>query len=159
MGYCPNKNLKEFKDKLTEFGAETKLVIDTEIYEGFPSRNLRKWFETKKKFNELHDSNWNIANKLSKYFSLIKIKEDVLYYQTNIKFDIIYFDAFSPEKQAEMWSEEILNKMFDFLKCGGFLVTYCAKGIIKRRLQKVGFKIISLPGPTGKREMTMAMKK
>lgn len=113
----------------------------------------------KKKFNELHDSNWNIANKLSKYFSLIKIKEDVLYYQTNIKFDIIYFDAFSPEKQAEMWSEEILNKMFDFLKCGGFLVTYCAKGIIKRRLQKVGFKIISLPGPTGKREMTMAMKK
>ena len=80
-------------------------------------------------------------------------------YQTNIKFDIIYFDAFSPEKQAEMWSEEILNKMFDFLKCGGFLVTYCAKGIIKRRLQKVGFKIISLPGPTGKREMTMAMKK
>ena len=63
------------------------------------------------------------------------------------------------ESESEEKAEEILNKMFDFLKCGGFLVTYCAKGIIKRRLQKVGFKIISLPGPTGKREMTMAMKK
>jgi len=57
IGGSPSKifHLKEFKDKLTEFGAETKLVIDTEIYEGFPSRNLRKWFQTKKKFNELID--------------------------------------------------------------------------------------------------------
>jgi tRNA U34 5-methylaminomethyl-2-thiouridine-forming methyltransferase MnmC len=57
-----------------------------------------------------------------------------------------------------MWSEEILKKMFTFLKKNGFLVTYCAKGIIKRKLKEVGFKVISLPGPIGKREMTMAMK-
>ena len=112
----------------------------------------------KKKFIDLHDSNWNSLNKLSEYFNLMKIKKDILDYKTNLKFDIIFFDAFSPEKQAEMWSEEILKKMFSFLKKNGFLVTYCAKGIIKRKLKEVGFKVISLPGPIGKREMTMAMK-
>ena len=112
----------------------------------------------KKKFIDLHDSNWNSLNKLSEYFNLMKIKKDILDYKTNLKFDIIFFDAFSPEKQAEMWSEEILKKMFTFLKKKGFLVTYCAKGIIKRKLKEVGFKVISLPGPIGKREMTMAMK-
>ena len=74
------------------------------------------------------------------------------------KFDIIYFDAFSPEKQTEMWTTEVFEKCFDLLNKDGFLVTYCAKGIFRRTLNCVGFEVISLNGPPGKRQMTRANK-
>ena len=76
----------------------------------------------------------------------------------NIKYDIIYFDAFSPSKQTDIWEENILRKMHNLLKKNGSLVTYCAKGIIKRRMKKIGFNVIILDGPPGKRQMTRGKK-
>ena len=73
-------------------------------------------------------------------------------------YDVIYFDAFSPRSQPELWDESVLEKMFLLLKKNGFLVTYCSKGVVKRKLKKIGFVIDSLPGPPGKREMTFAKK-
>ena len=64
-----------------------------------------------------------------------------------------------PEKQSEMWSKEVLSKCYHFLKPKGFLVTYCAKGVVKRTLKEVGFLVESLDGPPGKREMIRAIKK
>ncbi len=77
-------------------------------------------------------------------------------YNTIIKFDIIYFDAFSPKKQPEMWSPEIFKKIYNLLNKDGFMVTYCANGNFRRTLKEIGFEVISLDGPPGKRQMTRA---
>ena len=72
--------------------------------------------------------------------------------------DLIYYDAFGPRVQPELWSLEVFQKMFDWLSPGGVFVTYCAKGQVKRDLKSAGFLVESLPGPPGKREMTRAIK-
>ncbi len=76
----------------------------------------------------------------------------------NEYFDLIYFDAFGPRVQPEMWTLEVFLKMVETLSNGGCLVTYCAKGEVKRSLKAAGFIVESLPGPPGKREMTRALK-
>ena len=74
------------------------------------------------------------------------------------EYDLVYFDAFSPETQPELWSETIFNKLALSMKAGGILVTYCAKGSVKRALKQAGFSVEGLPGPPGKREITRALK-
>jgi tRNA U34 5-methylaminomethyl-2-thiouridine-forming methyltransferase MnmC len=80
-------------------------------------------------------------------------------YNTDERYDVIYFDAFAPDKQPELWSKEIFLKLYNLMNEGGILVTYCAKGQVKRILKEVGYKLEELPGPQGKREMTRAIKK
>ena len=76
-----------------------------------------------------------------------------------LSFDVIYFDAFAPEKQPEMWSQELFNRLYVLLNEGGILTTYCAKGVIRRMLQAAGFTVERLPGPPGgKREILRARK-
>ena len=75
------------------------------------------------------------------------------------RFDLVYFDAFAPSAQPELWSEDIFQSLFDAMHSGGALVTYCAKGVVKRTLKKVGFEVEALPGPPRKREMTRAWKR
>ena len=107
----------------------------------------------------LHESKWEETCEINNNFTLTKNNISVADYTTNIKFDIIYYDAFSPEKQPELWDESIFKKMHHFLKEDGFLVTYCAKGIVRRTLRTVDFEVISLDGPPGKRQMTRANRK
>ena len=107
----------------------------------------------------LHNCTWEEKHKISDYFSITKNNVSLEKYKTTVKFDIIYFDAFSPEKQAELWTDIIFKKMFCLLKDDGFLVTYCAKGVVRRTLKAVGFEVISLDGPPGKRQMTRANRK
>ena len=73
-------------------------------------------------------------------------------------FDLIYFDAFGAQNQPELWTEEIFEKMFQAIRPDGILVTYCAKGSVRRAMQSVGFMVERLPGPPGKREMLRATK-
>jgi len=73
-------------------------------------------------------------------------------------FDLIYFDAFAPSAQAELWKQPFLEKMYQALRPEGILTTYCAQGAFKRALKAVGFVVEPLPGPKGKREMTRAIK-
>ena len=107
---------------------------------------------------KLHECNWETENKIHDFFKLTKNKITLENYTSNTKFDIIYFDAFSPEKQPQLWTAEIFKNMHNLLKEDGFLVTYCAKGIVRRTLKAVGFEVISLDGPPGKRQMTRANK-
>ena len=107
---------------------------------------------------KLHTTKWEKKCKINEFFSLTKFNTDLENYTSDTKFDIIYFDAFSPEKQPELWTNTIFMKMHNYLKEGGFLVTYCAKGIVKRTMKSVGFEIIVLDGPPGKRQMTRANK-
>lgn len=109
-------------------------------------------------FNALHDAVWEKTVSISPSFSLKKQQKNFLDITDKDAFDIIYYDAFAPNTQPELWTEEIFEKMFTALKPGGFLVTYCAKGQVKRNLKAVGFVLECLPGPPGKREMTRALK-
>jgi tRNA U34 5-methylaminomethyl-2-thiouridine-forming methyltransferase MnmC len=74
-------------------------------------------------------------------------------------FDLVYFDAFAPSAQPELWTQEVFQSLYDAMNLGGALVTYCAKGSVKRTLKKVGFQVEALPGPPRKREMTRAWKR
>lgn len=86
--------------------------------------------------------------------------EDLRNFKTDApSFDLIYFDAFAPSAQPELWSEEVFQAMYESLLPGGALVTYCAKGVVKRTMKSVGFDIEALPGPPRKREMTRAWKR
>jgi tRNA U34 5-methylaminomethyl-2-thiouridine-forming methyltransferase MnmC len=111
-------------------------------------------------YKKIHSSSWEKMNEISAFFALKKIKNQLQNLELEKEsFDIIYYDAFGPRAQDEMWSVELFQKMYDSLKVGRFLVTYCAKGQVKRNMKEVGFTIEPLPGPPGKREMTRAWKK
>lgn len=112
-------------------------------------------------YKAIHAAEWNKMTRISDTFSINKILCDFTAPQTVIPqgMDIVYFDAFAPEKQPEMWSVDVLKKVFDAMNPGGILTTYCAKGEIRRRLQSVGFIMERLPGPpNGKREILRATK-
>ena len=109
-------------------------------------------------FLKIHDSSWEEEIKLSEFFTIKKINFDFNKICFKEKYDLVYFDAFSPSKQADMWNEANFQKLFNCINNKGILITYCAKGIVKRTLKKVGFDTTPLPGPEGKREITLASK-
>ncbi len=109
-------------------------------------------------FRRLHQCAWNRTAKLSEHFSLRKKQIRLEAYRPTESFDLIYFDAFAPQAQPELWTERILSLMYKALNPDGIFVTYCAKGDFKRTLKKVGFEVERLEGPPGKREMTRGWK-
>lgn len=109
-------------------------------------------------YDELIRCDWEIHNQLTTHFSIQKREMKIQDFVAFEPMDLIYFDAFGPRVQAEMWDITILEKMIQSLNSGGALVTYCAQGQFKRDLKAVGFSLESLPGPPGKREMTRATK-
>jgi len=142
-----------------------KKIIYTGV-EGFPLNenewsllNYQRFFDEAYhlKFSEIHQTNWEIENKISSYFNLIK--NQLLFENLNFEsqFDLVYFDAFGFQFQPELWSEEIFTKIKKAMKPNGVLVTYACKGEVNRTLKKLGFKIEKLQGPPGKREMTRAI--
>ena len=109
-------------------------------------------------FDRLHECEWETKNIISPLFSLTKRKQFFEQIEDEDKYDLIYFDAFGYRVQPELWSTEIFKKMYKSLKSKGTLVTYAARGVVKRSLIEVGFKVEKLPGPPGKREMFRATK-
>jgi tRNA U34 5-methylaminomethyl-2-thiouridine-forming methyltransferase MnmC len=110
-------------------------------------------------FSSLHATPWEQSQAITQHFSLLKHNARIQDLElTNSAFDLVYFDAFAPEKQPEMWHPEILKKTADALSDGGCLVTYCAKGQVKRDLRAAGLIVESLAGPPGKREMIRATR-
>lgn len=107
----------------------------------------------------LHQSPWNEKAQLSSVFSIHKINISLQEYQPEKEtFDLVYFDAFGPGIQPEMWTKEMFEKMALGLRKDGVLVTYSTKGTVKRNLKNAGFSIEKLPGPKGKREILRAKK-
>ncbi|MDO9276419.1 MAG: tRNA (5-methylaminomethyl-2-thiouridine)(34)-methyltransferase MnmD [Lutibacter sp.] len=109
-------------------------------------------------FNKMHQQNWEVKAEISPDFSLTKRKQFFNEINDDNKFNLIYFDAFGARVQPELWTEEIFEKMYKALKTGGVLVTYSAKGSVRRAMLAVGFLVEKLPGPPGKREMLRAIK-
>lgn len=110
-------------------------------------------------FEQIHQLSWDELHFLNSNFSLKKVQDNMQDYSFNSTFDLIYFDAFAPEKQEEIWSEAIFKNLYEALAQQGTLVTYCVKGVIRRRLTAIGFEVEKLSGPLGgKREMLRATK-
>ncbi len=148
---------------------KTKTKIDYTTIETFPLANkiieqlnytteLKSILKETKLFHLLHQVAWERYQKITSNFQLNKIKVELNNYQTIEQFDLVYFDAFAPQVQPDMWTKSIFEKVYDLMSEGGILVTYCAKGSVKRTLIEVGFNIENLPGPPGKREITRARK-
>lgn len=115
--------------------------------------------ESKTVFEKMHTSNWEEKIIFSDTFSLTKRKQFFEEINDLEKFDLIYFDAFGYRVQPELWSTAVFQRMYNALKPGGVLVTYAARGVVKRSMLEVGFTVEKLAGPPGKREMFRACKK
>jgi len=109
-------------------------------------------------FNKMHQVSWDKTHQMALNFSLTKRKQFFEDISDKNKFNLIYFDAFGARVQPELWTEHIFKKMYSSLVNKGILVTYSAKGSVRRAMQNVGFKVERLPGPPGKREMLRGMK-
>ncbi len=114
----------------------------------------------KKLFEAIHESDWNVPVRISSCFTLHKIHEDFTSQDWELpqKCDIIYFDAFAPDKQPGMWTSEVFSKLNEQTNEGAVLVTYSAKGEVRRKLAATGFQMERLPGPPGKKEMLRGIK-
>lgn len=112
----------------------------------------------KEVFEKMHESKWDDKIELTAEFKLTKRKQFFDEIDDIEQFDLIYFDAFGYRVQPELWSTAIFQKMYTALRPGGKLVTYAARGVVKRSMIEVGFTVEKLPGPLGKREMFRASK-
>ena len=109
-------------------------------------------------FDAMHQSDWGIKTTIDTLFTLTKRQQFFNDIEDKTSFDLIYFDAFGYRVQPELWSTAIFQKMYDALKPNGVLVTYAARGVVKRSMIEVGFTVEKLAGPPGKREMFRATK-
>jgi len=149
---------KKMKQVIEYVGVEAYPVTASEIlsmnYVEELNANLHREI-----FEKIHESNWGENIALSDDFTLMKRKQFFEAITDENRFDLIYFDAFGYRVQPELWSTTIFAKMFAALKTNGVLVTYAARGVVKRSMIEVGFTVEKLAGPPGKREMFRATKK
>ena len=119
---------------------------------------LIDWLPAEEVFRKMHALPWEESNPLTSEVSLTKRKQFFEDIEDSDCFDLIYFDAFGARVQPALWEEPILKKMYNALKKNGILVTYSAKGSVRRTLQELGFRVARLQGPPGKRHMVRAIK-
>ena len=167
---CPNANVK-----ILEVGMGTGLNVlltflqkDQPVHyislEPFPIERdkLDTWIASRVDdvdlIRHIHDSPWGLDTELSKSFLFRKEQLGIMDFHSEEKFNVIYFDAFGPQVEPELWTLEVMQRCYELLEPGGIWVSYCAKGQVRRNLQEVGFKVERLPGPPGKREMLRAIK-
>lgn len=110
-------------------------------------------------YDSLHRSPWQVGTTLEPYFELLKVRTTLQEARLEAgSFDLVYYDAFAPSKQPELWELPMLQKVVATLRPGGVFVTYCAKGELKRNLRDLQLNVETLPGPPGKKEMVRASK-
>lgn len=115
--------------------------------------------EDRSTFLKLHEVDWGEWQEIESRFQLKKVKSDLRYLTFDEgDYDVVYFDAFAPDKHPDLWTLDIFKRLYEILSPGGVLVTYCAKGVVRRMMQEVGFNVHRLPGPPPKKEMLQAQK-
>jgi tRNA U34 5-methylaminomethyl-2-thiouridine-forming methyltransferase MnmC len=145
--------------KIKYVGVEAYPVENDEIIQlNYINEVVSSVKNKKELFKKIHAVEWEQQVNINSNFSLKK--QQMFFNEINEfnKFDIIYFDAFGARVQPELWTEEIFVKMYKALKRNSVLVTYSAKGSVRRAMQTVGFEVEKIPGPPGKREMLRATK-
>jgi tRNA U34 5-methylaminomethyl-2-thiouridine-forming methyltransferase MnmC len=106
----------------------------------------------------IHDSPWYQEVLIRPGFILKKLKCDMQELDQIDEFDLVYFDAFAPEKQPELWTEDLFSRIFLSMRSDSILTTYSSKSMVRHNLETAGFRVEKIPGPPGKREMTRAFK-
>lgn len=137
------------------------LRIDYETLELYPVAETvaaQLDYASDARFMALHRAPWNVEVALDEHFTLKKRSCSLVDCPFEATFDLIYFDAFAPDTQPELWSLEVFARLYDHLNEGGLLVTYSAKGTVKEHLRQAGFVVKRLPGALGKRHMLRAEK-
>ena len=145
-------------DRQVEYHAIEAFPVESELLEqlNYVDQIGEKFQDS---FSNIHKASWGELTPITKSFSLEKIHAKIeTLDMPEAEYDLVFFDAFGPRAQSKMWALDVLTKMYKGLKENGVLVTYCAQGQFKRNLKSLGFKVESLPGPPGKREMTRAVK-
>jgi tRNA U34 5-methylaminomethyl-2-thiouridine-forming methyltransferase MnmC len=140
---------------------EGNFQIEYTALEPFPLQDILikelNYSATHSNFNLLHEAEWTKPFKVSPHFELTKIKNTIQSVElAEGAFDVVYYDAFAPNSQPDMWSLEVFKKIKSLMARPSLLVTYCAKGQVKRDLKSAGFMVEGIPGPPGKREMVRA---
>ena len=143
------------------FARQEGIRLTYESWEKFPldaalvaQLNYGGLLHEKAAFDVIHAAPWDEIKILDTGFSLHKRHDDITTGNLTSTFDVIFYDAFAPAKQPELWTIDVLRKVTQALNPGGIWVSYCAKGQVKRDLVSLGLKVETLPGPPGKKEMT-----
>ncbi|MFM8431177.1 MAG: tRNA (5-methylaminomethyl-2-thiouridine)(34)-methyltransferase MnmD [Bacteroidota bacterium] len=146
----------DFKGIKIEYHSIDSYPIDVDTAKSldYPSHLGRPQLESL--FEKVHDAPWNYPQIIHDDFILHKVETSIRDYIPEARFDLFLYDAFGPRVQPELWNVDCFRKVKPWLRDGAFMVTYCAKGEVKRAMQSAGFKVEALPGPPGKREMTRA---
>jgi len=136
---------------IEKYPVENKIVkvLNYPLFTGLKGKEI---------FNEIHSCEWGKNIDICNNFCINKIHGDLLTERLSGYFNMVYFDAFGPDKQPEMWTKNILMKISQVTAENGIFVTYSAKGEVRRNLAACGFRVFRLPGPPGKREMLRAIK-
>ncbi|WP_299767387.1 tRNA (5-methylaminomethyl-2-thiouridine)(34)-methyltransferase MnmD [uncultured Dokdonia sp.] len=148
---------KKTKTPILYTGIEAYPITSEEI-DAMEYVSLLKEEEAQQIYDELHTTVWESQEAISTSFQLTKREQRFKNIEDKEVFDIVYFDAFGARVQPELWGDVIFKKMYTALRENGVLVTYAAKGSVRRAMQAVGFDVERLPGPPGKREMLRATK-
>ncbi len=119
----------------------------------YPELLSEKENDAERIFSSIHEASWNEMIEIDPCFHLKKMKGDMCRFIPDSEYDLVYYDAFAPEKQPEMWTGEIMERLVSAMKPGGIFTTYCVKGSVKRILKDCGLTLEKLPGPPGKREI------
>jgi len=147
------------------FSKEHNKTIDLTTIELYPLRN-EIWTQLdyyknsvqKNVFEKFHQCDWEQPIAIDENFTFTKHNVSLKEFSTPNKYDLIFFDAFGPDKQPELWEIPVFEKLYSILNIGGILVTYSAKGQVRRNMQQAGFTVERIPGPPGKREMLRAKR-
>jgi tRNA U34 5-methylaminomethyl-2-thiouridine-forming methyltransferase MnmC len=146
-----NEEREVFYTSIEKYPLDDKIIrsLNHHLYAGREGREV---------FNKIHSTDWGVMNNICRNFNLLKIRGDLTTDDLSGSYDLIYFDAFGPDKQPEMWTTNIFARISGITKSGGILATYSAKGEVKRNLKACGFTVSLIPGPPGKREIIRAIK-
>lgn len=127
-------------------------------YEEFSQINFENFIEGVHpgSLMKLHEAPWEEKVPITETFTITKEKSDFRTMKASRSLDLVYFDAFAPQKQPHLWTEEIFRTISEAVAPGGVLVTYTCKGSVRRALTSCGFEVTKVPGPPGKREMIRA---
>ena len=140
-------------------GIEAFPVSEIEI-KSLDYTSLNELKNNKVDFLKMHQVSWNELHEITPRFHLLKIHKKLLEFDPKENtYDIIYFDAFGPRVQPELWDLAVFKKLYNSLNANGVFVTYCCKGQVRRDLITAGFEIEKIPGPPGKREMLRGWKR
>ncbi|PPK95457.1 tRNA U34 5-methylaminomethyl-2-thiouridine-forming methyltransferase MnmC [Nonlabens xylanidelens] len=146
--------LHDSKTPIVYTAVEAYPVNDEEV----KAMDYGKLLGNEEMYEDIHQCSWEERHQISNHFSLTKQQKTFEQIADQDSYDLIFFDAFGPSTQPELWTVDIFTAAYNALKSNGVLTTYCAAGQVRRNMQSVGFIVERLPGPPGKREMLRATK-